>query len=190
MAPREHLHSVVASLQPVIHGVSATDTGAPTPCAEWDVHRLAGHLLGTVEAVLRMGAGEPLDRDDPWGTGERELREDWRRELSDLLTAYAAAWSDPDAWEGDAMDGAVPRRTIGDIGFAEVLLHGWDLARGSGQDLEYDQAAVEAALEVMERIGQQGRAQGAFGAEVQVEDDAPAFHRVLARSGRDPHWEA
>ena len=29
---------------------------------------------------------------------------------------------------------------------------------------------------------------GLFGPSVAVPDDAPAFERVLARSGRDPQW--
>jgi uncharacterized protein (TIGR03086 family) len=190
MSTREHLHSVVASLQPVIHGVSATDTGADTPCDDWDVRAVANHMLGTVEAMRRVGAGEALDRDDPWGTNGDNLREEWRRDLSELLTAYADAWSQPDAWEGDAMDGAVPKQTLGEIGYVEVILHGWDLARGSGQDVEYDDAALDAALDVMDRIGEQGRSQGSFGPEVPVDDDAPTLHKVLGQAGRDPAWTA
>ncbi|MET0997286.1 MAG: TIGR03086 family metal-binding protein [Marmoricola sp.] len=190
MSTRDHLHSVVATLQPVIHGVSATDTGAQTPCTDWDVRAVANHMLGTVEAMRRVGAREALDREDPWGTSGDHLRDEWRRDLSDLLVAYADAWSQPDAWEGDAMDGAVPRQVIGDMGFVEVMLHGWDLAQGSGQDVQYDEAAVDRALEVMDEIGEQGRSQGAFGTEVPVADDAPAFDQVLGKAGRDPGWAA
>lgn len=190
MAPREHLHGVVASLQPVLHGVPAQSAAAPTPCPDWDVHTLASHLMGTVEAMRRVGAGEALDRDDPWGSNGATLGEQWRSDLGERLIAFADAWAQPAAWEGDAMDGAVPRRAIGDMGFVEVMLHGWDLARGSGQQVEYDDAAVEEALAVMDRIGEQGRAQGAFGREVALEDDAPPFDRVLSQSGRDPHWTA
>ena len=190
MSTREHLHSVVASLQPVIHGVSAAEGGAPTPCTEWDVRTVANHMLGTVEAMRRVGAGEALDRDDPWGTNGDHMREEWRRDLSDLLTAYADAWSQEDAWEGEAMDGAMPKKLVGELAFVEVMVHGWDLARGSGQDVEYDDAAVDEAVEVMERIGEQGRSQGAFGPEVSVPDDAPALHKVLGQAGRDPEWTA
>jgi uncharacterized protein (TIGR03086 family) len=190
MSTREHLFSVVATLQPVVFGVSAQETQAPTPCSEFTVRDVANHLLGTLEAMRRVGAGEPLDREDPWGTNGDNLREQWRDDLSTALTAYATAWSQPEAWEGDAMDGAVPRQVIGDMGFVEMMLHGWDLARGTGQDVEYDEAAVERALEIMDAIGEQGRSQGAFGPEVQVDDDAPAFAKVLGRSGRDPEWSA
>ena len=190
MSTREHLHGVVATLQPVIHGVSDQQLGAPTPCTEYDVRTVANHMLGTIEAMRRVGASEPLDPQDPWGTHGDNLREDWRRDLSEKLRQYADAWSRSEAWEGDAMDGAVPRQQIGDMGYVEVILHGWDLARGTGQDVEFDDAAVERALEIMDEIGEQGRAGGAFGPEVQVPDDAEPFAKVLAKAGRDPGWSA
>lgn len=190
MSTREHLFSVVASLQPVVFGVSAQEMQAPTPCSEFDVRGVANHLLGTLEAMRRVGAGEPLDVNDPWGTNGDNLSEQWHDDLSHKLMAYAEAWSQPAAWDGDAMDGAVPKQRIGDMGFVEMMLHGWDLARATAQDLEYDEAAVERALEIMNEMGEQGRSQGAFGPEVQVADDAPAFARVLGQSGRDPEWSA
>jgi uncharacterized protein (TIGR03086 family) len=188
MSTREHLYSVVASLQPVIYGVSAQEMGAPTPCPEYDVRTVANHMLGTIEAMRRVGAGEPLDPEDPWGTNGDNVREQWRDDLSQKLTEYANAWSQPDAWEGDAMDGAMPKQLIGDMGFVEAMLHGWDLAKGSGQVVEYDDGAVEQALEILEVIGDQGRGGGAFGPEIEVPDDAEPFAKVLAKSGRDPEW--
>jgi uncharacterized protein (TIGR03086 family) len=188
MPTREHLESVLTTLRPVIDGVSDDDTAAPTPCTDWDVRTLANHMLGTVEAMRRVGAGEALDPDDPWGTQGDNFGEEWRGDLSAVLAAYVDAWSRPDAWEGEAMGGAMPKRTIGDMGYVEMMLHGWDLARGTGQDVEYDAPAVEQALEVMDRIGETGRQHTAFGPEVSVPDDAPPFDKVLAQAGRDPEW--
>jgi uncharacterized protein (TIGR03086 family) len=188
MPTRDHVHSVVESVQSVVDGVSDPDTSAASPCPDWDVRSVANHLLGTIEAMRRVGAGEDLDPEDPWGTQGDHARETWRSDLSDLLASYAETWSRPESWEGAAMGGKVPRQMIGDMGFVEVVLHGWDLARGSGQQVQYDDAAIDQALEVMAQIGEQGRSQGAFGAEVPLPDDAPPFHRVLAQSGRDPRW--
>jgi uncharacterized protein (TIGR03086 family) len=188
MSTREYLFSVVASLQPVVHGVSAQEMGAPTPCTDFDVRTVANHMLGTIEAMRRVGAGEPLDPQDPWGTNGDNVREQWRDDLSQKLTDFATAWSQPEAWEGDAMDGAMPRQMVGDMGFVEVMLHGWDLAKGSGQHVEYSDGAVERALEILEVIGDQGREGAAFGPEVQVPDDASTLDKMLAKSGRDPEW--
>ena len=188
MSTREHVFGVVAALQPVLQGVSATDLDRPSPCEDWSVRKVADHLLGTVEAMRRVGAGEPLDAQDPWGTSGGHLEDSWRDDLGDLLTAWATAWSQPEAWEGDAMDGAVPREQIGKMGYVEVILHGWDIAAGTGRELELSEGAVAEALEVMGEIGEQGRSMHAFGPEVSVDDDASDLDRVLARSGRDPEW--
>jgi uncharacterized protein (TIGR03086 family) len=190
MSTRDHLHSVVATLQPVVNGVSAEEMAAPTPCTEFDVRSVANHMLGTIEAMRRIGASEPMDAEDPWGTSGDHMSEQWRDDLSRTLTEYAEAWSRPDAWEGDVMGGAMPRQAVGDMAFVEAILHGWDLARGSGQDLAFDDAAVQRALEIMDEIGEMGRSQGAFGPEVSVPDGAVPFDKVLAKAGRDPGWSA
>ena len=190
MSPREHLHSVVASLEPVIRGVSDDDLASPTPCDDFDVRGVANHLLGTIEAMRRVGAAEPMDPDDPWGTNGDNVTAQWREDLSRRLAAFADVWSAPEAWEGDALDGTMPRQVVGGMAFVEAILHGWDLARGSGQDVEYDDAAVASALEVMDQIGEMGRSMRAFGPEVELPDDAPPFAQVLAKAGRDPEWSA
>lgn len=190
MSTREHLHSVVTSLQPVVQGVSPQAMDDPSPCQDWKVGDVVNHLLGTVEAMRRIGAREDLDPADPWGTGGEHLTDDWRNRLSDLLTRWADAWSQQEAWEGEAMDGAMPRGVVGDMGYVEVILHGWDLARGTDQPVSFDDAALDRALEVMEEIGEMGRTQGAFGAEVRVPEDASTLDRVLAASGRDPRRSA
>jgi uncharacterized protein (TIGR03086 family) len=187
---RENLHSVVATLQPVIDGVSDQELGAPTPCPDFDVRTVINHMLGTIEAMRRVGASEALDAQDPWGTGGDHIGETWRTDLSERLREYADAWSRPDAWEGAVMDGKMPKQAIGKMGYVEVMLHGWDLAKGTGQDLQFDDEAAEQALEIMDEIGEQGRAGGAFGPEVEVSDDAEPFEKALAKAGRDPGWSA
>jgi uncharacterized protein (TIGR03086 family) len=188
MSTRDHLDSVVATLQPVVRAVPDEMLEAPTPCAEFDVRAVANHMLGTIEAMRRVGASEALDPDDPWGTNGDNVTERWREELGEKLSGFAQAWSDPAAWEGDAMGGAMPKQLIGDMGFVEVVLHGWDLARGSGQEITYDVEAITTALAVMEQIGEQGRSMRAFGPEVPLPHDASAFEQVLAKAGRNPGW--
>ena len=188
MPIHEHVHTLVDTVTPVVTGVPDEALHDPTPCTEFDVRTLANHLLGTVEAMRRIGAGEDLDPDDPWGTGGNHMREGWRDDLTARLSGFADAWDSPDAFEGEAMGGTMPKQMIGAMAFAEVVLHGWDLARGTGQEVSYDDGVVAAALDVMGQIGEMGRSQGAFGALVDVPADAPPLDRVLAQAGRDPRW--
>ena len=190
MSVREQLHPAVATVRSVVEGVSDDRMDDPTPCASWTVREVANHLLGTVEAMRRIGAGEDLDADDPWGTGGDHMHEGWRDDLTARLSGFADAWDSPDAFEGDAMGGKMPKQMVGSMAFAEVVLHGWDLARGTGQDVAYDDDVLAAATEVMGQIGEMGRTQGAFGDLVYVPADAPPLDQVLAQAGRDPQWSA
>lgn len=190
MSPREHFHGVVAALHPVIHGVPDGALGRPTPCADYDVRGLVGHLLGTSEALRRFGAGEPPDRDDPWGTSGVELTESWRSELGRRLDGLADAWARTEAWEGDAMDGAVSREALGQMAYAELLLHGWDLAVATGQDYRPDDDSVRRSLGFAGSVGDDPEERaGLYGPVVPVPADAPLLHRLLGATGRDPGWQ-
>ena len=188
MASKDHFHSVVATLQPVVHGVAEDRMRQASPCDDWTVGDVANHLLGTSEAMRKVAAGEEQDRQDPWGTNSDNMSTGWREDLATRLTNLADAWTPEDAWEGEA-NGA-PKQGMGDMAFVEVMLHGWDLARGSGQDVAFDEDAVQQAREVMAQIGPMGREQGAFGDRVEIDEDASDWEWVLSESGRDPGWTA
>jgi hypothetical protein len=69
-------------------------------------------------------------------------------------------------------------------------VHGWDIARASGQPFECDD---ETLLEIegtvaQFRSGNTGAIPGLFGPVVAVPDDAPLLHRILGVTGRDPGW--
>ena len=70
----------------------------------------------------------------------------------------------------------------------EVVLHGWDLARATGQHHEPDPADVATILGFLEVSASAEGTPGLFGPVVPVPDDAPAFDRALGLSGRDPGW--
>ena len=56
MAVHEHVHDLVATLRPVVLGVTDGALDGPTPCSGWTVRDLTNHLLGTTEAMRRVGA--------------------------------------------------------------------------------------------------------------------------------------
>ena len=190
MSTREHLHSVVATLQPVVKGVSADEMGAPTPCTDFDVRAVANHMLGTIEAMRRIGASEPLDPEDPWGTSGDHMSDQWRDDLGRTLTEYAEAWSSPEAWEGDVMDGAMPKQAIGDMAFVEAILHGWDLAKGSGQDLAVRRRGRGARAGDHGADRGDGPLPGCLRSRGRRARRRAPFDKVLAQAGRDPRWSA
>ena len=73
---------------------------------------------------------------------------------------------------------------------AELATHDWDLARATGQPAELDPALAEHALRWSRgMLRPEFRGPGkAFGVEVPVPDDAPAYDRLAGWFGRDPSW--
>lgn len=166
---------------------------APTPCEDYAVRHLLGHLVGLAGAfqdVARKNLG-PVTGTAP-GSGPRaDVAPGWRAELDRNLSGMAEAWRDPRAWEGETQAGGVtlPGAVAGRVALNELVLHGWDLARATGQ--EY--APARADLDVCHALlsawaGDGGTGEGPFGAAVAVPGDAPLLDRVVALSGRRPDW--
>ncbi len=162
----------------------------PTPCSDFDLRALIEHFIGTSGAMARLGRGEPLDPDDPWGGGAHTAEGDWVARLRRNLADVGQGWSRPAAWEGTVEVGgsAMPRDMLGQMALVEVVAHGWDLARALGRTVELDPATAGALEEVVSATAALGRQMGAYGPEVPAPDDATVLDRALARSGRDPRW--
>ena len=101
-----------------------------------------------------------------------------------------AAWSDPQAWEREltVMGSPTPAADVGALLVAEMVLHGWDIARASGQDYTCPGSVVAATAAAVDANAELFRKYQGFAEPVPVPDSAPAFERVLAASGRDPRW--
>jgi uncharacterized protein (TIGR03086 family) len=83
----------------------------------------------------------------------------------------------------------LPGEIAGLVALNEVLTHGWDVARASGQPYEPDHASLEAVYGFLAPFAGSGEeAAGLFGPAVAVPDDAPLLDRVIGLTGRDPDW--
>ncbi|MGN9911581.1 TIGR03086 family metal-binding protein [Phytohabitans sp. LJ34] len=170
---RDALEKAITETSAVLRGVEPDQLGLPTPCRDWDVRTLANHLLQVATALGLAGRGEPIP-DGVWG---RELIADgWADRFGSL--AVPATTSD---WAG-----AAP--VIAAMLASDVVLHGWDLARATGQEYRCDPAAAEVAHRFVAETGEQGRRMGIYAEPVPVAADAPVLDRALGLSGRDPGW--
>src|SRR5690606_29691827 len=100
------------------------------------------------------------------------------------LAALAAAWRSPDAWQGMTQAGGVdlPGEAAGHVALNELVVHGWDVARASGQPYDPGEDEIGGCLAfvapTVEQSGGKG-VEGLFGPAVDVPADAPALHRLL-----------
>lgn len=176
------VEKAVARTAAVVRGVKPNQFGAPTPCRDWDVRTLMNHLLQVATALGLAGRGEPVP-DDVWG---RDLMADgWADRFEELTVGAARA-----DWTGDRRLGEaeMPASLVAAMLASDVVIHGWDLARATGQDYQCEADLAEVTYRFVADTGQQGRRMGIFGPPVPVAADAPVLTRALALSGRDPGW--
>jgi len=160
-----------------------------TPCEKLTLRELVAHVggLGTAfAAAARKDFGELTD--SPPEGGGYQLADGWRSEYPGQLAGLANAWRDPGAWQGMTRVGGVdlPAEVCAMVGLTEVVIHGWDLARATGQGYDVDDEVVDALLAHLSAFTADGPVEGLFGPAVDLPDGAPAFDRALALSGRDP----
>lgn len=74
------------------------------------------------------------------------------------------------------------------VALTEVVVHGWDLARATGQLYDIDAATAKAVLPHVEQIAAEEPVEGLFERAVPVADDAPVLDRIVAMTGRNPSW--
>jgi uncharacterized protein (TIGR03086 family) len=181
----DHFEALVAAVDPA-------DWDAPSPCAEWRVRDVVGHIVDMHDVMLRPADRQPSPRpsteDDPLGA-YRAARGDVEALLADPAVA------------GSVCDTPMGRMTIAEhvdgVVSADLVLHGWDLARGAGLDDTIDPEALDRLWPGIQDIPDEMRIPDhfgpgivVFGPEVAVPDDAPVQDRLLGKIGRDPNWTA
>jgi len=158
-----------------------------TPCTDWDLRTLLNHMiLWTSYSAERRAYGESVAEElmSKDFTAEPGYAQDYQGQIAKAVDA----WSKPEAWAGDrnVMGSATPAADIAAMLIVEMVLHGWDIAKATGQDYRCDDAVAQAVLETVQAQGELFRQYQCFAAIVPVPDDATAFDRALALSGRDP----
>lgn len=161
---------------------SVTDWSAPTPCTEWDARGIVEHIIGFHDAVVLGPTGREVSRpdDDPVGR--------W------AVTAAAVqdAFGEPGILDLEVDVPGMGRARIGRLAptfTTDILVHTWDLARASGQDVTLDETLCASAYETAKAYGDGLADSGMFAPAILVPDDAPVQDRLLGLMGRDPNWQ-
>jgi uncharacterized protein (TIGR03086 family) len=187
-----------AAVTRLLDGIADEQLSDPTPSPGTSVATLLDHLMGLSLAFTWAARKSTTIEagDNPPGPGNASaanLDPEWRSELPKRLQDLVAAWHEPDAWEGMTEAGGLtmPAEVTAVVALDELVLHGWDLARATGQPYDCDPTSTAIVLEFVTQSARPEQApmrEGLFGPVVEVPDDAPAFERALGLSGRDPAW--
>lgn len=159
-----------------------------TPCSEWTVRRLIDHLLAGQAMFAAGPAGGTIA--PPEGPPPELVSDDPASQYHQARKATIDAYAPPGVMEGTVKGsgGDVPAVVVLGIAFCDQLVHGWDLARATGQDatMPADLAALGRQL-LDGRIAEESRGPGKnFGPALTVADDASDQDKLLAYCGRTP----
>jgi uncharacterized protein (TIGR03086 family) len=177
------LDRTLAVTEAVVAAVRADQWTAPTPCTELDTrgvlnHLVRGNLLFTaiIHDQPRPVPGEDHLGGDPlaayqWAAAQ--LRQEFRGP-GVLESVYEAPF------------GTAPGTALVHVRIVENLVHGWDLARATGQPGPFpDDIAGRALARSRKNLTSRPAGPGApFAAEVPVPPDAPAVDRLAGFLGR------
>lgn len=183
--PRPKYRRALYWVTSLLDDVRPDQLDAPTPCDEFDVRTLAGHLVATVDRARVIGEGGEVFSVPHVVTGV--AHDEWP-------VAYRAAiekmWP---IWEPDSMLqhqvsapwGAIPGSAAIWGYLNETLVHGWDLAVATGQPAEADPEVAGAVLAIAELIipDQPRGGQVPFAMPVEPATDAGPTERLANWSG-------
>ena len=146
---------------------------------------LVNHIVGGNWWAAELAAGETIE-----SVGDRldgdVLGDDPTTSYDASSVAAAAVFRLPGAMERPCAVsyGPVPGEVYCGHRFIDVLVHGWDVAMGTGQDPRLPPDLVDACLAVVEPQAEMLAGSGAFATDVDAGADAPTQTRLLAYLGR------
>jgi uncharacterized protein (TIGR03086 family) len=188
----------------VIERVRPDQFDDPTPCTDYDVRQVVGHMIEVLERVAAIGRGDdpfsvPLDVHGHRGDG-------WLVPWLDAAASARAAWADDSSLTRHVVlpwaQGPGAAALNGFIN--EVTVHSWDLAIATGQNPVFDQEVLEASFDsirqVLPAVGRRVMFEAMcdqlpaavrpssppFAEAVDVGDDATLLDRLIAWNGRRP----
>ena len=186
--PRPLHRRAIAQTEPIVAAVCSAQLTLPTPCAEFDVRALLSHIVGGLNRVAIVGEGgdalaRPARADDVPDDG-------WAAAYRAAAARAQAAWADDAKLDAlvEVPWGKIPGRFAIAGYVQEILMHGWDLARATGQPTEGDPELAQWALAGAQRIlPPESRGDDIpFGPVVEVPADAAPYAQLAAYLGRHP----
>jgi uncharacterized protein (TIGR03086 family) len=178
-----------ASTEQILEGVTPAQYGLTTPCDGWDVRALMNHVLGTLSlGTALLGDTRPAVNVAPGELPDVDLVGD------DPIKAYrigveallGAAGGDALARSHSTPLGDMPGAMLGGFTTLDIAVHGWDLAKATGQDTTLDASLAEEVLGFARQTITDTTRTPRIGPEVPVALDASVTDQLVGYLGRRP----
>jgi uncharacterized protein (TIGR03086 family) len=182
----ELYEGAVQNMLPILGGIRENQLTASTPCTEWNVQNLVIHnikVTGFAQGIIR--GNNAVDAMDVIGQVPSE----------GAVDAFVTGTNGVlDLLKNSADLGEVIETPFGKMPIAhfimfptlDIVIHKWDLAKGTGQNTDIDAGLAEATYGALQTGAELGRQFGIFAAEVEIPISASIQEKLLAISGRMP----
>jgi uncharacterized protein (TIGR03086 family) len=179
------LESVLNKTGDLMAAVPPDARSRPTPCGDFDVETLVGHLAEWCTTFAASAAGEPPPSVGDGGEWPEPATDQFRAAAQHAVAAFRNGAEDRAL---TLLGGPIPGQAVAGMMIMEYLGHGWDLAVGTGQPIPFSNAEAEAALATGRQMlsADYRGPDKSFGHEVPVPEGAPAVDRFIGFIGRDP----
>jgi uncharacterized protein (TIGR03086 family) len=186
--PVDELGQLLDLTAELVDGVRDDQWAEPTPCTDWTVRQLVNHLVGgnrLFAAILRREL--TLEPGAPPRPPTDNLGDDPPAAFRAAASAVLDAFRQPGVMEQafTVPLGTVPGAVALHLRKTELLVHGWDLARATGQPLRFPEQLAQQELEFSRAsLGSIPPDRTPFAPPTSVPDTAPAIDRLAALLGR------
>ncbi len=179
------LDEVSGSVGDLLAGVDDDAWTRRTPCPDWNVRQLVGHLVAGNHKFAAAAQGADFD---PPASVDAAAGDDPTASFTASAATLIEAMNGPGALERTYASpvGTVPGPVLIHLRMVEYLVHGWDLARATGRPLQVDEGLVAQEFEFTRTsLDNVEGARRPFALPQPVSPDAPVLDRLAALLGRD-----
>jgi uncharacterized protein (TIGR03086 family) len=169
----------------VLQRVANDQLTSSSPCAEYTVADLIDHidLVSRGSAALACQDSSKLQ-----DTHDAHSSPGWRNSVAQHVLALGKAWDEPTAWQGstDVAGLELPNELWGKIALTELVVHGWDIAKATGQPFDLPEHTMRACFDYVAEFVPAAPIPALWGPAVNVAPDAPLLDQIVAITGRVP----
>ncbi len=172
----------------VLAGVTGDQLTSSSPCAEYTVGDLIDHVDQVSRGAIALAHHTAVLPGTGTGPDAAHLELGWRDIVAQHLRELGEAWDDPAAWPGSAnvpgLD--LSNQMWGKITLTEVVVHGWDIAKATGQPFDLPEHTLQACLDHVAKFVPNAPVPALWGPPVDVAPGATLLDRIVAITGRVP----
>lgn len=177
----DRLDRALTAVGDLVAEIQDDQWSSPTPCAEWTIRGVLGHLVGVNRFFIAMLNDQKPPARDADLLGDDPVAA-YRDSSATLLQTFGKPGVLDRVHEGPL--GSATGATRLQWRTADLLAHAWDLGQALGIDVDLPDDLVEQALAfVKTELPKQSRT-GRFDEEQAVAEDAPTLERYVAFLGR------